>query len=248
MEPTREPGAQPTTELVYSWKPATDEYQAAQVDPEVELKKGLEELRKNSASEPLVEKKAPVAIRLLIWYYFLRAGLYALLLVVISGAPQWSASIWLQENLGSYLRLPTSSGKQIEEARKQMEAEAAARGYQINFSPDEEKELQEQEQQADANAREMVKVYLAFSVLVSAWVGFMWWNHSWRIRWITMFYAGAFVAKAALNGVLGFSLGVGIGQTPGESASMLLMVGVNGFIFCYLAFWPGVKAHFEPED
>ena len=247
MEPTREPTAQPTTELVYTWKPATDEYQAAQVDPEAELKKGLEELRKNSTPEPLAEKKAPVAIRLLIWYYFLRAGVYAMLLILISVLPQWSASIWLQENLGSFLRLPTSSSKQMEEERKQIEADAAARGYQINLTQDEEKELQAQEQEADANAKDMVKVYLAFSTVVSAWVGFMWWNHSWKIRWITMFYAGAFVAKALLNGVLAFSLGVGTGQTSAEASSMLLMVAVNGIIFCYLAFWPGVEQHFEPE-
>ncbi len=234
-------------EPVNRWVPATDEYKTTQVNAEAELKKRLEEAQKNKPVEHIAEKERPVLINVLIWYYLVRAGICVLLLTVISVSPQSSVSIWLSDNMANYLRLPSSRAKQMEVERKQIEAEAEAQGYQITLDQEEEKELQAQEAQEAADYKSMIKVYLALSVVLSVWIAFMWWNRSWKIRWVTMFFAGAFVAKAALNGALGIASSLGIQSTPGQTASLLLMVAINGFIFCYMAFWPGVKDYFEGE-
>ena len=234
-------------EPVYRWQPATDEYKTAQADPEAELKKRLEEVQNNKPQEHIRELKAPVAIKILIWYYCVRAGICALLLTLIAVFPQASASIWLSDNMANYLRLPSSQAKQMAEERKQIEEQAQAQGYQITLDQADENELKQQEEQEAADYKIMIRVYLVFSAVLSGWVAFMWWNRSWKIRWVTMFYAGAFVAKAALNGVLGLSSSLGNQLTQGETASLLFSVAINGFIFCYLAFYPGVEEYFEGE-
>ncbi len=107
-----------------------------------------------------------------------------------------------------------------------------------------EEETPEQKAQ---EAREMVMVYLLFSAIVTAVVGFMWWNHSWKVRWVTMFYAGAFVAKAAIGFFSGVASGVSSEIEPGQVPLLMASIAMNGFMFCYLAFWPGVKEWFEGQ-
>jgi hypothetical protein len=227
------------------WRPVTDEYKAmaAQpVDAEAERTKRLEELREAKAKEVPTKKEVPVGITVLTWYFFVRAGVCAVLFYVLSAYPQSGTSNWLEENLGNFLRLPASSAKQMAEQRKQFEKEAEEQGYQMAIDPAEEKELEEREA---ATARNMIMAYLALSAVAGAVVGFMWLNRSWKIRWVTMCYAGAFVAKAGVNYFAGLASGLGSQVAPGETALLLFTIALNGCIFCYMAFWPGVKKLFE---
>ena len=75
----------------------------------------------------------------------------------------------------------------------------------------------------------------------------MWLFGSWKIRWVTMFYAGAFVVKAGISYFAGLASGVGSRLPAGETPILLLSLALNTFIFLYLAFWPDVKAHFEEQ-
>jgi len=93
-----------------------------------------------------------------------------------------------------------------------------------------------------------VMVYLLVLLGLTTWVGFMWWNHSWKVRWVTMFYSGALVAKAVINYIAGAASGVGSQIAPAAMPLLMLTIAINGFIFLYLAFWPGVAQWFEEES
>lgn len=233
-------------EPVNLWQPQTDKYKeiaAHAPAPEVELKQRLEELHKNKPKEHYAEKKAPIAIRVLTWFYFLRAGAFLALFLVLVYWPQSGASNWLAGNLGQFLRMPTSSAQQAAAERAQFEEQAAADGYEL--SPDQATGQDREEQEADS-ARRSILVYLVSVAAVSTVVAFMWLFRSWKIRWVTMCYAGGFLAKAAINYLAGLASGVGSQIPASQSASLLFTIALNGTIFCYLAFWPGVKELFEP--
>jgi hypothetical protein len=234
-------------EPVYKWEPVTDEYktQAAEsVDIETieaESQQKLRELHEAATKKVWVEKKAPIGIRVFTWYLFCRAGCYVLLLSLLAVFPQSSASTWLVGSLGHFL--PGSAAR--EEAAKQneeMRKDAAAQGIQL---PDEDGADQDSPEQMAQSQREEVMVFLFISAAATAVVGFMWWNHSWKVRWIAMFYAGAFVAKAAISYFAGVASGVGSEIEPGQMPMLMASIALNGFIFCYLAFWPDVKEWFE---
>jgi hypothetical protein len=233
-------------EPVYKWEPVTDVYkeQAVQVaDIEAESQKKLTELHEAASQKKWVENKAPIGIRIFTWYLFCRAGFYALLLTVLAGFPQSGASTWLVGSLGHFL--PGAADRErAAQQREEMRKEAAAQGYQLpdDFAGDE----QSPEQQAQTQ-REEVMVFLFISAAATAVVGFMWWNHSWKVRWVAMFYAGAFVAKAGISYFAGLASGVGSEVEPGQMPMLMASIALNGFVFCYLAFWPGVKEWFESE-
>jgi hypothetical protein len=236
-------------EPVYKWEPVTDQYKtegAESVDLETieaESQQKLRELHETAKKSVWVEKKAPIGIRVFTWYLFCRAGCYALLLSMLAVFPQSGASTWLVGNLGHFL--PGSAAR--EEATKQdeeMRKDAAAQGIQL---PDEDGTDQQSPEQKAQDARQMVMIYLLVSAVMTAVVGFMWWNHSWKVRWITMFYAGAFVAKAAIGYLSGVASGVGTQVGPAQVPILMASIAMNGFVFCYLAFWPGVKEWFEGQ-
>ena len=95
-------------------------------------------------------------------------------------------------------------------------------------------------------------------------VGVLWLVRWWVIRWVTMAYAGGMVLRVAIRyfagaaagmhgGPLGseaYSAGAYSGLAMGLSSDQITAVvffscAVNLIIFCYLAFYPGVKEAFE---
>ena len=80
---------------------------------------------------------------------------------------------------------------------------------------------------------------------LSVVVGVMWLLRSWKIRWITMAYAGGMVLRAGVHYFAGVVSGVGSGLPAGQDTILLFGCAINSIIFCYLAFYPGVKEAFE---
>ena len=234
-------------EPVYKWEPITEEYKnqgAVQVvDIEAETQQKLREIHEAAKKNVWVEKKAPIGIRIFTWYLFGRAGLYVLLLTILAVFPQSSASIWLVGGLGHFVPGAASreeAAKQREEMRKEFDAQ----GIQM---PDDYMGDQKSPEQMAQESREIVMVYLFAAAVITAVVGFMWWNHSWKVRWVAMFYAGAFVARAGLGLFAAWASGVGAYIPPALIPMLMATIAWNGFIFCYLAFWPGVKEWFEGQ-
>ncbi len=236
-------------EPVYKWEPITDVYKAQAAESvgletiEAESQQKLREIHEAVKKENVwVEKKAPIGIRVFTWYLFCRVGCYVLLLSILAVFPQSSASTWLVGSLGHFL--PGEDARQ-EAARQneEMQRDAALQGIQY---PVEGGDSDSQAQKAQ-EARELVMVYLLISAVFTGVVGFMWWNHSWKVRWVAMFYSGAFVAKAAIGYFAGVASGVGSNIDPGEMPVLMASIALNGFIFCYLAFYPDVKEWFEGQ-
>jgi hypothetical protein len=86
---------------------------------------------------------------------------------------------------------------------------------------------------------------LLFSAAVSVVVGGMWLFRSWKIRWITMAYAGGLVLRAGIYYFAGVASGVGTGLSEDQTSILLLGCFINAIVFGYLAFYPGVKEAFE---
>lgn len=234
-------------EPVYKWEPVTDQYKTEAEEPvaleaiEAESQQKLREIHEEAKKNIWVDKKAPIGIRVFTWYLFCRAGFYALLLSMLAVFPQSGASTWLVGNLGHFLpgaAAREQAAKQKEEFRKDM----AAQGIQL---PDDDAADQQTPEQMAQVQREEVMVFLLISTVITAVVGFMWWNHSWKVRWVAMFYAGAFVAKAGLGLFAGWASGMGNRIEPEQIPLLIVAIALNGFVFCYLAFWPGVKEWFE---
>lgn len=80
---------------------------------------------------------------------------------------------------------------------------------------------------------------------ISVVVGVMWLIRSWKIRWVTMAYAGGMVLRTAVHYFAGAASGVGSELTGNQSTVVIFGCIVNTLIFCYLAFYPGVKEAFE---
>lgn len=239
-------------EPVYKWEPVTDLYKTEAAESvtlesiEAESQQKLREVHEEAAKHVWVEKKAPVGIRVFTWYLFCRAGFYALLLSVLGVFPQSAPSLWMVGNLGHFLHMPGAAEREeAAKEREQLQKEAAAQGYQL---PDDATGDQESAQQMAQQQREEVMLYLLFSAVVTAVVGFMWWNRSWKVRWVAMFYAGAMVGKAGINFFAAWASGVGVQIPPEEMPSLLLAIAINSFIFCYLAFWPDVREWFEEKS
>jgi hypothetical protein len=231
-------------EPVYHWQPVTDLYreQAIQVtDIEAEQEQKRREINTEKAKRIWAEKKAPLGIRVYMWYYFARAAMCALLLLFVASFPQSSPSMLVLDSIGNFLHLPGSQS--ATEARKQAIAQFA-RDHAVaeNAVIDEQPEVN-----ADT-MHNMVMVYLLANLALSTWVGFLWWNGSWRVRWVAMFYAGALVGKVAINYIAGAASGVG-SQIPAAAMPLVMFsVAVNTFLFLYLAFGPGVAQWFERQS
>jgi len=232
-------------EPVYKWEPITDEYktQAPQLaDIEAESQQKLREIHE-AAKNTWVEKKAPIGIRVFTWYLFCRVGIYALLLIIMGSFPQSGFSNWLVSNLGHALP-GTVAREKAAQQREQMQKQAAAIGYTL---PDDASAAQESPEQIAHDERQEVMVFLLIAAVVTAVVAFMWWNRSWKVRWVTMFYAGAMVARAGVFFFAGWASGVGSQLPPEVMPTLLFTIALNSFVFCYLAFWPGVKEWFEEQ-
>jgi hypothetical protein len=232
-------------EPVYKWEPITDEYKTQTPQPadiEAESQQKLREIRE-AAKNVWVEKKAPIGIRVFTWYLFCRAGLYALLLAFLASFPQSGTSTWLVSNLGHALP-GTAAREKIAQQRELMQKQAAALGYAL---PDDATAAQESPEQIAHDERQEVMVFLLIAAVVTAVVAFMWWNRSWKVRWITMFYAGAMVARAGVYFFAAWASGTGSQLPAAVMPTLLFAIALNGFVFCYLAFWPDVQEWFEEQ-
>lgn len=232
------------TEPVYKWEPATDVYKAKEInvaDIEAELKQKLEETQASrKLTKPAQEKSAPLGVRIFTWYYLGRAAVCALALFIVAGFPQSASSTWLTDNIGDFFRLP---GSRSEQEARQKEIEKTAQEYAVP-----ENAISDMEPKAKPETlRNLVMGYLLFNLGVSAVVGFMWWNRSWRVRWATMFYSGALIAKVLIAFMARAAAGAGFGVDPSRMPVLVVALGFNGLIFLYLAYGYGVKEWFEPE-
>jgi len=82
---------------------------------------------------------------------------------------------------------------------------------------------------------------LLVTAIFSVVIGGMWLARYWRIRWVTMCYAGGSAARTLIYMITG-----AIGAiTPDQKQALLAGCAINLLIFCYLAFYPGVEQAFE---
>jgi hypothetical protein len=80
---------------------------------------------------------------------------------------------------------------------------------------------------------------------LSVVVGVFWLLRSWKIRWVTMAYAGGMVLRTGVHYFAGVASGVGSELSGSQATFVLFACAINSLIFCYLAFYPGVKEAFE---
>lgn len=231
-------------EPVYRWQPVTDVYQqqpAEVADIVAEQEQKRKEINQEKEQRIWAEKKAPLGIKLFMWYYFARAGVCGLLLLFVASFPQSGPSTLVLDTIGNFLHLPGSQSSV--EARKQAIAQMA-REHDLpdNAIVDESPEV------STDSMHNMVLVYLLVNLAAATWVGFLWWNGSWKVRWVAMFYSGALVGKLAINYIAGAASGVG-SQIPATVMPILMIsVALNAFLFLYLAFGPGVAEWFERQS
>lgn len=81
--------------------------------------------------------------------------------------------------------------------------------------------------------------------LLSVVIGVMWLVRYWRIRWITMFYAGAMLARTSIFFLSDKAAGLATPLTDLQSQQLGLGCAVNLLLLGYLAFYPGVAQEFE---
>ena len=81
--------------------------------------------------------------------------------------------------------------------------------------------------------------------IVYAWIGWRWFTRDWRARWAAMFISGATAAKVAINLFADRVAGNPTPISPGQYEAILLAIGWNLLICCYLAFYPGMSEAFR---
>jgi hypothetical protein len=86
---------------------------------------------------------------------------------------------------------------------------------------------------------------MVVTAIVSIVVSIMWFVRYWRIRWLTMFYAGVSLFRTMLYFVTDKAAGVTTPLAPDQKQALSLACAVNLFVLCYLAFYPGVAQAFE---
>lgn len=81
--------------------------------------------------------------------------------------------------------------------------------------------------------------------ILSVIVGAMWMVRYWRIRWITMCYAGVALGRTVLFFITDQASGMATQLTVEQKQTLLISSVANLVILCYLAFYPGVEQAFE---
>jgi hypothetical protein len=94
-------------------------------------------------------------------------------------------------------------------------------------------------------AADLLAKAMVVTAILSTIVSVMWFVRYWRIRWVTMFYAGASVFRTVLYFITDKAAGITTPLAPGQRAAMTLACAVTLFVLCYLAFYPGVAQAFE---
>jgi hypothetical protein len=88
---------------------------------------------------------------------------------------------------------------------------------------------------------------MLFMAAISLVVGMMWVFRSWKIRWVTMAYAGGRVLRTGVYLFAGVASGVGSNLTPDSQAILIFSCCIDALICGYLAFYPGVREAFEKK-
>jgi len=233
------------TEPVYKWEPATDVYKEKSIqaaDVEAELNQRLEELSIPKLRAPASpEDHAPFGVRLFTWYYFGRAGICAIVLFILFGFPQSAPSVWLSDNISNFLKLP---GSKSEEEARQKQIEKIAQEYAVP----EDAVVDGKTNLNSETLHNLVAAYLFFNLGVATVVGFMWLFRYWKVRWVTMFYSGALIAKVLINIAGHAAAGVGLSVDSSQVPLLVVTLGFNGLIFLYLAYGYGVEEWFEHQS
>jgi hypothetical protein len=86
---------------------------------------------------------------------------------------------------------------------------------------------------------------MVVTAILSIVVSVMWFVRWWRIRWITMFYAGLSLCRTLLYFLSDKAAGLTTQLSPDQKQALSLALAVNLFVLCYLAFYPGVAQAFE---
>ena len=92
---------------------------------------------------------------------------------------------------------------------------------------------------------ELLAEAMVVTAILSIVVSVMWFVRYWRIRWITMFYAGVSLFRTVLYFATDKAAGLTTVLTPDQKQALSLACAVNLFVLCYLAFYPGVAQAFE---
>lgn len=91
----------------------------------------------------------------------------------------------------------------------------------------------------------VVAVGFAAVGVISLAVAVMWLVRYWRIRWITMFYAAAMLARTGIYFLSDKAAGLTTPLTDMQRQQLFLVCAANLLLLCYLAFYPGVAQEFE---
>ncbi|HUA98016.1 MAG TPA: hypothetical protein VMA34_06790 [Terracidiphilus sp.] len=210
---------------VNQWQPVTEQYKEILTQQTGE-EPSLENVLKQTRPTPIgvITRKVPIFITCITWYYILRSAFYAILLLIVVGFPDSSATGWITILVMRFFRVP--GGVQWSDF---------------------------------VQPQAMVAFALVLLVASTGFVAYKWVVRSWRARWFTMCYAGLFAVRilihyflganpgslAFLGSFMGFAGGQDSQIAPGASSLMVLSLTFNVFIFCYLAFWPGVSELFK---
>ena len=217
------PASQPATPVLTHWKPVTDIYQQHAAAPPlaqvIEIpRQAVVEAKK--ASKPL--SNVPRSIYVFAAIYFLQGLVFFFLAAIIIAASNSAFSNWIV--MQSPAIIPFAIGNGLPREFATLIAEALI-------------------------------VMGVFSIVITV----MWIVRFWWIRWVAMCYAGGMVARECIyyfagvasgvgggyTSVTGAALGMGTGYTPEQRFILTIECAMNLLIFCYLAFYPGVKLAFE---
>jgi hypothetical protein len=94
-------------------------------------------------------------------------------------------------------------------------------------------------------AADLLAEAMVATAILSIIVSVMWFIRYWRIRWITMFYAGVSLFRTVLYFATDKAAGLTTTLRSDQKEALTIACAVNLFVFCYLAFYPGVAQAFE---
>ena len=104
--------------------------------------------------------------------------------MILAALPTTGPSAWLFDNIGNFVHSHSRPQNSLDSQQREIEREAQAGGDPSAAAARSDENLSLMTPEV---IRNIVVVYLLVNVVVSAVVGFMWWNRSWKVRWVTMF-------------------------------------------------------------
>lgn len=233
--PNEIPAGEKTPEFVNTWKPVTDLYHdtdaPAVAEPPPIPVAGATESR---AAKVWQERRLPIPIAIVGGFYALRALVFLVFASILGSHPDSQTAALLIEHSRSLIPFAVrGTGGQPPAGEPSYSADGTD-GYPLT--------------QGDANPHgpaNLLAEAMVVTAILSTVVSVMWFVRYWRIRWITMFYAGVSLFRTVLYFVTDKAAGIATVLTPDQKQALTLACAVNLFVFCYLAFYPGVAQAFE---